>query len=125
MTILVSMVISLTTTPHDVRPPPAESQGDHGRLYNVEREVLRFHSRVYEASLALGTSPFGAHACCVTIVTLGLNVYLYVIIPKGFFPQQDTGRLNGNFIGDQDDLLPGDAGQDQKSRRNRSKGPGR
>ena len=38
----------------------------------------------------------------VAIVTLALNVYLYIVVPKGFFPQQDTGRLNGNIIADQD-----------------------
>ncbi len=37
----------------------------------------------------------------VTILTLALNIYLFVKVPKGFFPQQDTGRMNGSFIGDQ------------------------
>src|ERR1700680_4422954 len=36
------------------------------------------------------------------IVTVCLNVYLFVVTPKGFFPQQDTGRLNGMIQGDQD-----------------------
>ena len=35
------------------------------------------------------------------LVTLGINVYLYVKVPKGFFPQQDTGRLFGNVVGEQ------------------------
>ena len=38
----------------------------------------------------------------ILVATIGLNVYLYVIIPKGFFPQQDTGRLVGGLMGDQD-----------------------
>ncbi len=38
----------------------------------------------------------------VTLATMGLSVYLYVIIPKGFFPQQDTGRLSGNIQAAQD-----------------------
>jgi multidrug efflux pump len=38
----------------------------------------------------------------VTLGTIGLTVYLYVIIPKGFFPQQDTGRLMGSLVADQD-----------------------
>jgi multidrug efflux pump len=37
----------------------------------------------------------------IAIATLCLNVYLYIVVPKGFFPQQDTGRLNGSFLGDQ------------------------
>ena len=39
---------------------------------------------------------------CVALATLALNVYLYVLIPKGFFPQQDTGRLSGSIQGAQD-----------------------
>ena len=38
----------------------------------------------------------------VAIVMVFVNVYLYVIVPKGFFPQQDTGRLAGMVMGDQD-----------------------
>jgi multidrug efflux pump len=38
----------------------------------------------------------------IAIATLGLNIYLYVIVPKGFFPQQDTGRIMGSILGDQD-----------------------
>ena len=40
-------------------------------------------------------------SCCVLAATVALNVYLYVTIPKGFFPQQDTGRLVGGIQGDQ------------------------
>jgi multidrug efflux pump len=35
------------------------------------------------------------------LLTMGVNVYLYVKIPKGFFPQQDTGRLQGAIVGEQ------------------------
>ncbi len=42
----------------------------------------------------------------VTIAAICLNVYLYIIVPKGFFPQQDTGRLNGAIIGAQDISFP-------------------
>ena len=38
----------------------------------------------------------------ITIITFCVNIYLFVIVPKGFFPQQDTGRLSGSIIGDQD-----------------------
>ena len=38
----------------------------------------------------------------IAVATLALNVYLYIIVPKGFFPEQDTGRISGSFLGDQD-----------------------
>ena len=38
----------------------------------------------------------------LVIITVGVNVYLYIIVPKGFFPQQDTGRIFGSVMGDQD-----------------------
>ena len=44
----------------------------------------------------------------VTLCTIGFTVCLYVVIPKGFFPQQDTGRLIGNIMADQDISVPGD-----------------
>ena len=46
-----------------------------------------------------------------TILTIGLNVYLFVIVPKGFFPQQDVGRLNGNIQADQDISFPAMSGK--------------
>ena len=41
--------------------------------------------------------------------TIGLNVYLFIHMPKGFFPQQDSGRLSGSIQADQDTFVPGDA----------------
>ena len=38
----------------------------------------------------------------ITILTFLLNVYLYILVPKGFFPQQDTGRIGGQIRGQQD-----------------------
>ncbi len=38
----------------------------------------------------------------IVLITVGVNVYLYIIVPKGFFPQQDTGRIYGSVMGDQD-----------------------
>ena len=38
----------------------------------------------------------------VTMLTFVLNVYLYILVPKGFFPQQDTGRIGGQIRGQQD-----------------------
>ncbi len=99
MTILVSMVISLTTTPamcaRLLSAPKA-----HGRLYNANEKAFNFILKIYEISLAW-VLRHSALMLFVTIATLGFNIYLYVIVPKGFFPEQDTGRLSGNFMGDQ------------------------
>src|SRR5258708_39079073 len=42
----------------------------------------------------------------ITVAAVCLNVYLYIVVPKGFFPQQDTGRLNGAIVGAQDISFP-------------------
>ncbi len=65
------------------------------------RRVFDLILKGYEVSLAW-VLRHSALVLLIAIGTLCLNVYLYVIVPKGFFPQQDTGRLNGNFMGDQD-----------------------
>jgi multidrug efflux pump len=100
--VLVSMLISLTTTPmmsaHLLKPISEER---HGRWYIAsERAFLRM-LHAYETSLAwvLDHQPLTLGAA---FVTLALSVFLFVIVPKGFFPQQDTGRLMGAVQADQD-----------------------
>ncbi len=99
VTILVSLVISLTTTPTMCSRLLSDEKG-HGRLYNASEKGFTFILKVYEKTLGwvLRNSFI---VLLIAIGTLCLNVYLYVIVPKGFFPQQDTGRLNGSFLGDQ------------------------
>ncbi len=95
--ILVSMVISLTTTPmlcavflkrRKIATGPKRStlfervQGGYGR----------------SLTWALRHSPL---VVLILFATVGLNIYLFIIIPKGFFPQQDTGRLQGGIQADQ------------------------
>ncbi len=99
LTILVSMVISLTTTPAMCARLLSPRKG-HGRLYRANEKAFNFILKVYEVSLAW-VLRHSALMLLVTIATLGFNIYLYVIVPKGFFPEQDTGRLSGNFMGDQ------------------------
>ncbi len=99
--IVVSLVVSLTTTPmmcsRLLRRPES---GGHGRLYLMsERGFAAVHG-LYRRSLGF-VLRHGAWAMLVLLATICLNVYLYVIIPKGFFPQQDTGRLIGNIQADQ------------------------
>jgi multidrug efflux pump len=100
--IAVSLVVSLTTTPmmcaYMLRHKKDET---HGRLF-------RFSERVFDRILAFYKTTLSwvlRHprlTLTATLATIGITVYLYVIIPKGFFPQQDTGRLSGSIIADQD-----------------------
>jgi multidrug efflux pump len=100
VSILISLVISLTTTPmmcslllerENKRKPSRIGQA-------FERGFGRLR-RGYEKSLdwALHHQRIMMLLLCATI---GLNVYLYIVIPKGFFPQQDTGQLQGGIRGD-------------------------
>ena len=98
----VSMIVSLTTTPmlcalllkpHD--------QEKHGRLYQASEKVFGWILAAYESSLGF-VMRHSFLAILATFITIGFTVYLYFIIPKGFFPQQDTGRLMGQIIADQD-----------------------
>jgi multidrug efflux pump len=101
MAIGVSLVVSLTTTPMLCsRFLRVTHASEHGRLFRFSERVfdgaLRFYARTLDWALR-----HGAIVLLVLVATIGLNVYLYVIIPKGFFPQQDTGRLIGGLQGDQ------------------------
>ena len=99
--ILVSLVISLTTTPmmcaHILRPESEERPGQLSRA--IERGFARIHDG-YASSLgwALDHRALTSAALLATVVG---TVLLYVIVPKGFMPQQDTGRLNGSLVADQ------------------------
>jgi multidrug efflux pump len=100
--ILVSLVVSLTTTPMmcsrllKTRPPE-----DHGRLYRASERVFTWILGRYEHSLTW-VLRHRALTLVVLLITIGVNGYLLVIVPKGFFPQQDTGRLGGGIQGEQD-----------------------
>jgi multidrug efflux pump len=93
--IAVSLVVSLTTTPSMCAKflHPDQHRG-HGRLYRSSERVFEWILGGYRVSLGwvLRHQPF---MLGLTVVTACLSVYLYVIVPKGFFPQQDTGRLQG------------------------------
>ncbi len=99
VTILVSLVVSLTTTP--MMSARLLSDKGHGKLYQASEKAFNFALRIYEYSLGW-VLRHSAIMLLIAAGTLALNVYLFVIIPKGFFPQQDTGRLNGNIIAQQD-----------------------
>ena len=99
--ILVSLVVSLTATPMmcaRLLKPDAERR--HGRLYHLSERAFERLATGYRRSLSFALD-HGAIVMIVFLATIALNVYLYVVIPKGFFPQQDTGRLIGGIQADQ------------------------
>jgi len=98
----ISLLISLTTTPMMCATLLArETDGEHGRLYQASEQAFEWMRRRYETSLAwVLRHPRGVLA--VTLLTVAVNGYLFWVIPKGFFPQQDTGRLQGAIQAAQD-----------------------
>src|SRR6266436_4087424 len=93
--ILVSLVVSLTTTPMMCsRLLKHQREEDHGRLYRASEKVFVWILRLYEYTLTW-VLRHPLPMLTVLLITIGVNVYLLVIVPKGFFPQQDTGRLAG------------------------------
>ncbi len=97
VTIIMSMIVSLTATPTMCARLLKETR-EHGKLYNTSEKFFSFILGVYERSLSW-VLRHSALVLLIAIGTLCLNIYLYVIVPKGFFPQQDTGRLNWKFSG--------------------------
>ena len=100
--ILISLVLSLTSTPM-LCAALLRSRGEetHGRFYRVMGrffDLLHIH---YERGLRFALS-HKRFMLGLTIATLVLNVLLWVTIPKGFFPEQDTGRLVGGIQAAQD-----------------------
>ena len=95
----------------DVRAPAQARHGQarHGRLSSPSERVFNGILGLYERQPALGAAPSACSRWSSRSATIGLNVYLYVIVPKGFFPQQDTGRLIGVDPGRSGHFLPGDA----------------
>jgi multidrug efflux pump len=99
--VLVSLVVSLTMTP--MMCARLLKPGDdlkRGWFYRTGEHFFTGLLSRYERSLgwALRHGPF---MMLLLLATVCLNVYLYVVIPKGFFPQQDTGRLTGSIQADQ------------------------
>ena len=104
--IVVSMLISLTTTPMMCAYLLKDERTvTHGRLYQIsERGFTRMLS-AYSRTLAWVLKHPGP-MLTLLLLTIALNFYLIVIIPKGFFPQQDTGAITGRVRGPQDASFP-------------------
>jgi len=104
--IVVSMLISLTTTPmmcaYLLRD---ERTIQHARAYRVTEKGFAWIVSVYSRSLTW-VLKHPVPVLVVLLLTIGLNFYLIDIIPKGFFPQQDTGVITGSARGPQDASFP-------------------
>jgi hydrophobic/amphiphilic exporter-1 (mainly G- bacteria), HAE1 family len=95
MTIFVSAFVSLTLTPMMAsRFLKSAHNQKHGRLYQMSERGFEAILNAYERGLDV-VLKYRFATLCVFLATLALSVYLFVIIPKGFFPQQDTGFLTG------------------------------
>ena len=105
--VMISLVISLTTTPMlcAMLLKPGQTLHDHvgrkqGRIARWAERGFNGVLKSYEHALdwALDMKPL---VMLILVFVVGLNVYLFSAAPKGFFPQQDTGQVNGGLRADQ------------------------
>jgi HAE1 family hydrophobic/amphiphilic exporter-1 len=95
MAIVVSALVSLTLTPMMAsRFLKTPEEAHHGRLFALSERGFDAMLRGYERGLDV-VLRFRFITLCVFFATVALSVYLFVIIPKGFFPQQDIGLISG------------------------------
>jgi multidrug efflux pump subunit AcrB len=73
---------------------------EHGYLYNQTEKFYRWIISTYASALDVVLS-HPAPILMILVLTMGVTVFLYIKVPKGFFPQQDTGRLTGAIVGEQ------------------------
>src|ERR1700755_2145782 len=102
MTIFVSMIVSLTLTPMMAsRFLRAHKETRHGKLYNWSERGFEAMLHAYERGLDL-VLRWRLTTLVVFFITLGLSVWLFMLIPKGFFPQQDNGLITATSEAAQD-----------------------
>lgn len=99
--VLVSLVVSISTTPMMCsRILKAQADIKHGSLYLASERAFVWLQAQYEKGLDVALR----HSR-ITLLTMaaviGLNIYLFTVVPKGFFPSQDTGMLMGSIVADQ------------------------
>jgi hydrophobe/amphiphile efflux-1 (HAE1) family protein len=94
ITIVVSALVSLTLTPMMCSRFLAPDAHKHGRIYNAIERMFEGLLRFYERTLDIALR-FRFITLMVFIATVSLTAFLYIIIPKGFFPLQDTGIMIG------------------------------
>jgi multidrug efflux pump len=98
--IVISMAVSLTTTPM-MCAHLLKEHTSHGWMYQTSERGFNWIVTLYGKTLDRVLRHPGI-TLAVLFATIGLNVYLFIHVPKGFFPQQDNGRLQGTIIADQD-----------------------
>jgi multidrug efflux pump len=98
--IAVSMVVSLTATPA-MCAHLLKQHETHGWLYRASEKAFNAVVAAYGRTLSTALR-YSAITLAVLLGTIALNVYLFIRVPKGFFPQQDNGRLMGTIQADQD-----------------------
>jgi multidrug efflux pump len=102
----VSLIVSLTTTPMMCAQfLVPERERSHGWFYRAGERAFDWLLAQYDDTLRWVLR----HPLPMLLLTFGaiaLNVSLYIAVPKGFFPQQDTGRLTGSIVGAQDISFP-------------------
>ena len=100
--IMVSLGISLTTTPMMCSLLLKHERPDeHGRLYRASEKGFNWILSLYDRTLTV-VLRHPLFTLLVLLVTIGVNIYLLKIVPKGFFPQQDNGLIFGGIQGSQD-----------------------
>jgi multidrug efflux pump len=100
--IIISLVISLTTTPMMCsRLLKHMDESAHNKLFQASERGFNRVLAIYEKSLSWVLNHSGL-TLTVLLLTIGLNVYLFIVVPKGFFPQQDNGTVFGGIQAEQD-----------------------
>jgi multidrug efflux pump len=100
--IMISLVISLTTTPMMCsRLLKHMEESAHNKLFQASERAFNRVLAIYEKSLSWVLNHSG-FTLTILLLTLALNGYLFYIVPKGFFPQQDNGTVFGGIQAEQD-----------------------
>jgi multidrug efflux pump len=99
--IAMSLVVSLTTTPM-MCATLLKSKGEqrHGRIYRASEAAFQWLLGLYDRTLS-SVLRHPQVMIVMTLLTIVCTIWLYFIVPTGFFPQQDTGRVRGSILADQ------------------------
>jgi len=98
--IFVSMIVSLSTTPM-MCAYLLEQQHEHNWLYRTSERAFQSTVDGYGRTLK-AVLRHSFVTAMILLAVIALNFYLFIRIPKGFFPEQDNGRMNGSLLADQD-----------------------
>jgi len=99
--VLVSGFVSLTLTPMLASRFVKHSTKEHGRMYNLMEHIFESWRNLYERTLKV-VMVHRFTTLMVSVAVLVATIFLFIIIPKGFFPDEDTSQLRGNTEAAQD-----------------------